>query len=505
MRRGLALAATVASLCVGAQSASADVVDDKPAAATGSGQTYVAARASNGETMVKSWSNATWGWSPWQSIGGFSSSGPSVSMRPDGTTDYFVRGGDNALYHRFRRPDGSWADWGWLGGGLTSAPSAVVRKGTNNIDVVVRGGGGNIYWKEWTPSTGWSEWADLGGWSQDAPTIVSTVDGGVDIFYRGGDNQIYAKILRNNNWSTWSNWTPFGGGACSAPTAESPADGAVDVFYTACDGSIYQRSWSGTGWSDWLRHEAYATSAPAAIANGKVVTLYVRGGSRIYYNQWNGANAWSGFQDFGSPDEPNVPSPPSPPRDSECVDAGTAAAQLDGAFVCSTSERSPEGEELEVDSDGDRLHGPIFSGPAIGDLDFDTAGLAREGYGDHDNPHVSSDTSSGYVISVHGFWNPVGKMTDDVKATKLEVRTVLEQHWGGRWVQVATKTGKIKPGGGGGKRVTARSPCTIYGDRTYTYRTRVWLKQRLPIIPDPKGKWFGGKRWKKVQCSAKGW
>ncbi|WP_157251521.1 hypothetical protein [Patulibacter americanus] len=318
---------------MGAQSASADVVDDKPAAATGSGQTYVAARASNGETMVKSWSNATWGWSPWQSIGGFSSSGPSVSMRPDGTTDYFVRGGDNALYHKFRRPDGSWADWNYLGGGLTSAPSAVVRKGTNNIDVVVRGGGGNIYWKEWTPSTGWSDWADLGGWSQDAPTIVSTVDGGVDIFYRGSDNQIYAKILRNNNWSTWSNWSPFGGGACSAPAAESPANGAVDVFYTACDGSIYQRSWSGTGWSDWLRHEAGATSAPAAIANGKSVTLYVRGGSRVYYNQWNGLNAWSGFQDFGSPDDPNVPAPPSPSPANPPVATADDFGVVDSAFA----------------------------------------------------------------------------------------------------------------------------------------------------------------------------
>ncbi|MGW5667374.1 hypothetical protein, partial [Micromonospora sp. NPDC003776] len=57
----------------------------------------------------------------------------------------FVRGTDNALYHKWY--DNGWSDWESLGGVLTSAPAAA-SWGSDRIDVFV-GGADEAMWHKW--------------------------------------------------------------------------------------------------------------------------------------------------------------------------------------------------------------------------------------------------------------------------------------------------------------------------------------------------------------------
>ncbi len=73
------------------------------------------------------------------------------------------------------------------------------------------------------------------------------------------------------------------------------------------------------------------------------------------------------------------------------------------------------------------------------------------------NPHPSGDE-----VSVHGWWEVVGNSTCPSRA---QVTTVLQGVWcdfwvGACWWEQANKNeGNIRPGGGSGKRVTARVVC----------------------------------------------
>jgi peptidoglycan hydrolase-like protein with peptidoglycan-binding domain len=76
-------------------------------------------------------------WSAWESLGGVLTSAPDVSSWASGRLDGFVRGTDNALWHKWW--NGSvWSGWESLGGVLSSGPAAV-SWGPNRIDVFVRG------------------------------------------------------------------------------------------------------------------------------------------------------------------------------------------------------------------------------------------------------------------------------------------------------------------------------------------------------------------------------
>ena len=73
-------------------------------------------------------------WSPWGSLGGETSSGPTVATRGDGLLDVIVRGADRNLYRkpqRFVAADKGnastsnqlrWGSWEFLGGPVRNFP-----------------------------------------------------------------------------------------------------------------------------------------------------------------------------------------------------------------------------------------------------------------------------------------------------------------------------------------------------------------------------------------------
>ena len=82
----------------------------------------------------------------------------------------FVRGTDNALYHKYWNGP-QWIDWENLGGVLTSAP-AVASWANNRLDVFVKGTDNALYHKYWNGSQ-WSDWESLGGTLTSGPAAVS--------------------------------------------------------------------------------------------------------------------------------------------------------------------------------------------------------------------------------------------------------------------------------------------------------------------------------------------
>src|SRR5882724_1644885 len=97
--------------------------------------------------------NPNRGWSNWEDLGGTLTSGVGVSSWAANRLDVFVRGTDNALWHKWWGGS-SWSGWESLGGTLKSAPGAV-SWGNNRIDVFGRGTD-NALWHKWWDGSSWS-------------------------------------------------------------------------------------------------------------------------------------------------------------------------------------------------------------------------------------------------------------------------------------------------------------------------------------------------------------
>ncbi len=176
---------------------------------------------------------------PWESLGGYLTSGPAVASWSPGRLDIFARGGDNALWHLWYDHNG-WHPWESLGGYITSDPAAVSWS-NGRLDIFARGGD-NALWHLWYEN-GWRSWESLGGYLTSSPGVASWAPGRLDIFARGGDNALW-HIWYENGWRPWE-W--LGGELTSAPDAVSWGHGRLDIFYKGPDHTL-RHSWYDYTW-----------------------------------------------------------------------------------------------------------------------------------------------------------------------------------------------------------------------------------------------------------------
>jgi hypothetical protein len=217
------------------------------------------------------------GGSGWESLGGVLSSGPDVCSWAQGRLDVFVRGSDNALWHKWY--DGGWSDWESLGGVLTSDPTAVSWS-NGRIDVFVRGTD-NALGHKWYDG-GWSDWESLGGVLSSGPDVCSWAQGRLDVFVRGSDNALGHKWYDGG----WSGWESLGGVLSSGPDVCSWAQGRLDVFVRGSDNALWHK-WYDGGWSDWESLGGVLTSDPTAVSwsNGRI-DVFVRGTDDTLWHKW---------------------------------------------------------------------------------------------------------------------------------------------------------------------------------------------------------------------------
>jgi hypothetical protein len=222
-------------------------------------------------------------------------SDPSVSTWGPGRLDVFVRGSDNALWHRWY-DSGTWYAWQSLGGTLASGPDAV-SWGDGRIDVFARDNNNNVVHKYYVGGTGWSAWvsegAPPGGASSD-PSVVSWGSSRLDVFVRGSDNALWHKWFDSG---TWYGWQSLGGILTSAPDASTWGPGRIDVFARDTNNNIVQKYYAGGGvWSSWMQRGSSAVSASGAVSWAQDrIDVFARGSDdSLIHQYWNGS-AWSSW------------------------------------------------------------------------------------------------------------------------------------------------------------------------------------------------------------------
>lgn len=212
--------------------------------------------------------NALWhrsyfgSWSDLDSLDGFLTSDPAAVCWGKGRIDVFARSWTTSLLHRgYDTGRGGWAGWESFDGELTSGP-AVSSWAPGRLDVFVRGKGKDLLHKWY--DQGWSTgWESLGGVLTSDPAAVSWSRGRIDVFARGLDNSLVHKWYEGG----WSGWESLGGTLTSAPTVCSWGPGRLDVFVRGTDNALWHK-WYDNGWSNWESLGGVLASDPTAVSWG---------------------------------------------------------------------------------------------------------------------------------------------------------------------------------------------------------------------------------------------
>jgi hypothetical protein len=248
-------------------------------------------------------------WSAWENLffdNFFSSpSDPAVILNADGWLEVFVRGIDNALYHRWQssaEPSAPWSGTYRLGGSMASKPVAA-RNADGRLEVFYRGSD-NALWHQWQlAGGGWSEPHSLGGYLTSDPAVGQNADGRLEVFVRGSDAALYHR-WQGGPIAGWSDWDPLGGFCVGNPTVARNKDGRLEVFVHGANDTLRHR-WqlgSAPGWADWASMGGPISGDPVVGTNADGrLELFFRGADSALWHQWQlqPSGAWSGFHSLG--------------------------------------------------------------------------------------------------------------------------------------------------------------------------------------------------------------
>ncbi|MBD0372896.1 MAG: hypothetical protein ICV60_18775 [Pyrinomonadaceae bacterium] len=157
----------------------------------------------------------------------------------------------------------------------------------------------------------WRNWEDLGSPSatiklSSAPAVASNR---LDVFVSATDNPATGNPIWHKYWdrTDWSEWVNMGGWAHSAPAAVASGN-RLDVFVRGkdVDGKycVYQKYWDGTKWSGWIGlgrpSTLEVTSAPAVASSAEGrMDLFVRAGTAMWHKLWVAGAGWSEWENLG--------------------------------------------------------------------------------------------------------------------------------------------------------------------------------------------------------------
>jgi hypothetical protein len=271
-------------------------------------------------------------WSGWSLFTGLSPGSPAVGQNLDGRLEVFVRGMDNALWHRWQTaPSNGWSGWESLGGSWRGNP-VVARNQDGRLEVFIRGGNFDTVHHIWqlAPNGRWSGWEDLGNRDGDRPTpgsgprivgdpaVGRNADGRLEVFGRlASANAQLVHVWQVRANGTWSNWEYLSAGDVDGqPVVFSNADGRLEVFFPGRDVQgrsgllhTWQPAPSRGPWSHWenLGHGILVNRpnfAPADLTMGRNadgrLEVFWRGSDNRIYHVWQVApnSSWSGLEEL---------------------------------------------------------------------------------------------------------------------------------------------------------------------------------------------------------------
>jgi hypothetical protein len=245
------------------------------------------------------------------------SAGPEASSWAKGRLDVFMRGADNALWHKFYTSATGWSAWSSLGTptGVTLASDPVaVSWGVGRIDVFVRGSD-NALWHIFYDITagGWSIWSSNGHALTSGPAATSWGAGRLDVFYRGSDNTL--RHIFYTSSLGWSNEFSHGGLLASDPGAVSWGVGRIDVFSHDASGVLTHTDYdlATGGWlANWVTIAGDTlTSGPTATTWGAGrLDVFGRGTDTALHHTYYASGAWQGWTTQANPTGDQLTSDP---------------------------------------------------------------------------------------------------------------------------------------------------------------------------------------------------
>ncbi|MFL5628001.1 MAG: protein kinase domain-containing protein [Ktedonobacteraceae bacterium] len=245
------------------------------------------------DLFIRGGDNALWhkhydgSWHDWEALGNLATDPAAVSLAP-GRFDLFTRGTDNTLQHKWF--DGTWHDWESLGGTLTADP-AVTSSSAGRLDLLARSVANGIWYNYFDGA--WHDWQALGGVSVSAPCVTSSYPGRIDGFVLGTDNALWYRWFDG----TWHDWASLGGAFTSDPAVTSWGPGRFDVFVRGGDYTL-QHIWYDGTWHSWESLGGALSSSPAAVSWGSNrIDVFARDMNNILQHKWY-EGAWSDWQAF---------------------------------------------------------------------------------------------------------------------------------------------------------------------------------------------------------------
>jgi hypothetical protein len=152
---------------------------------------YLAARATNGNLLIRSQTGTTFG--PWQNLGGVITTAPTMALyQSTGDLWVFARGGDGAVWFRTRSGTNVWEPWKSIGGIVTAAPDVFLWPNATTPTVYARGTDGTLYVGigDNAARPGWY-WERIGVALNSATSTVWTEETALTQFYRGANRHVY--------------------------------------------------------------------------------------------------------------------------------------------------------------------------------------------------------------------------------------------------------------------------------------------------------------------------
>ncbi len=226
------------------------------------------------------------------------SSDVTVASNADGRLEVFVRGSDNAMWHKYQlSPNGGWSNWYSLGGSFTDKPAAY-RNADGRMQVFARGTDGNLGTAYCQSNGVWTNFYGMGIAISGSPAVSVNLDGRMELFVRGTNNQIYHSYQLSPN-SSWSSWYSLGGNMTDYPVAGPNADGRLQVFCRGADGALNTSYCQSNGvWTNFFGMDATLVEVPAlAINSDGRMELFIRGTTNSVYHSYQTApnSGWTGW------------------------------------------------------------------------------------------------------------------------------------------------------------------------------------------------------------------
>jgi N-acetylmuramoyl-L-alanine amidase/Repeat of unknown function (DUF346) len=252
------------------------------------------------DIFIRGTDNALWhkwydnGWYNWENLGGVLTSDPSAVSWGQGRIDVFARGTAGDLQHKWYSGT-SWSAWESLGGGVVGAPDSA-SWGSGRLDVFVHGTNNKMYTRTYN-TTSWSAWTllDLTDVTSD-PGAVSWGPNRIDLFARGTDNTLYHKVYDN----AWYGWESLGGALNGAPDVASWGSGHLDIVVRGTDNACWHRAWNGAGWTAWESLGGTLTSDPSAVSSaGNRLDIFARGADGTLIHKWWDGVQWYAWESLG--------------------------------------------------------------------------------------------------------------------------------------------------------------------------------------------------------------